>query len=187
MAQGGAERAGGSTIPSLLGWIGITALAAAIGGAAAANSREFYAALQRPAWAPPGSVFGPVWSVLYLLMAIAAWMVWRARRFIGARVALVVYLVQLVLNALWTWLFFAWHQGALAFVGVVLLWVAVALTLNMFWRVRRLAGALLVPYLAWVSFATALTYAVWRGNPGMLLTSTDQGADTPPPFFDTNQ
>jgi tryptophan-rich sensory protein len=113
-------------------------------------------------------VFGPVWSVLYLLMAIAAWMVWRARRFIGARVALVVYLVQLVLNALWTWLFFAWHQGALAFVGVVLLWVAVALTLNMFWRVRRLAGALLVPYLAWVSFATALTYSVWRANPGIL-------------------
>ena len=168
MAQGGAERAGGSTIPSLLGWIGITALAAAIGGAAAANSREFYAALQRPTWAPPGSVFGPVWSVLYFLMAIAAWMVWRARRFIGARVALVVYLVQLALNALWTWLFFAWHRGALAFVGVVLLWVAVAMTLNLFWRVRTLAGALLVPYLAWVSFATALTYAVWRGTPGML-------------------
>jgi len=168
MAQGGAERAGGSTIPSLLGWIGITAFAAAIGGAAAANSREFYAALQRPTWAPPGSVFGPVWSVLYLLMAIAAWMVWRARRFIGARVALVVYLVQLVLNALWTWLFFAWHQGALAFVGVVLLWLAVAMTLNLFWRVRTLAGALLVPYLAWVSFATALTFAVWRGNPGIL-------------------
>ena len=79
-----------------------------------------------------------------------------------------LFLVQLCLNVLWTWLFFAWHQGALALADIVLLWVAVAMTINMFWRVRALAGALLVPYLAWVSFATALTYAVWRGNPGIL-------------------
>ena len=168
MSRRGAEPVSAANTRGLLGWIAITALAAAVGGAAAANSREFYGALQRPAWAPPGSVFGPVWSVLYLMMAIAAWLVWRARRFVGARVALVLYVVQLVLNALWTWLFFAWHRGALAFAEVLLLWVAVSMTLNMFWRVRTLAGVLLVPYLAWVSFATALTYAVWRGNPGVL-------------------
>jgi tryptophan-rich sensory protein len=155
-------------IAGLLGWIAITAVAAAIGSIAAANSREFYEGLQRPGWAPPGSVFGPVWTVLYLAMAIAAWMVWKARNYVGARVALMVYLIQLALNALWTWLFFAWHQGALAFVGVVLLWIAVAVTMNLFRRVRPVAGTLMIPYLAWVTFATALTYAVWKANPGIL-------------------
>ncbi len=168
MAQGRVESVGGSTIPGLLGWIGITAVAAAIGSIAAANSREFYEALQRPSWAPPGSVFGPVWTVLYLAMAVAAWMVWKARNYVGARVALLVYLVQLALNALWTWLFFAWHRGALAFVGVVLLWIAVAMTMNLFRRVRPVAGTLMIPYLAWVTFATMLTYAVWKANPGIL-------------------
>ena len=167
-----AERVAGSrddpAIWGLLGWIAITAVAAAIGSIAAANSREFYEGLQRPTWAPPGSVFGPVWTVLYLAMATAAWMVWKARNYVGARVALVVYVLQLALNALWTWLFFAWHQGALAFVGVMLLWIAVAMTMNLFRRVRPMAGTLLIPYLAWVSFAAVLTYAVWRLNPGIL-------------------
>ncbi|MBP2648148.1 MAG: TspO and like protein [Gemmatimonadetes bacterium] len=167
-ARRGAGTLEGPSILGLLGWIAITAGAASIGGMAAANSREFYASLQRPEWAPPGSVFGPVWTVLYLTMAVAAWLVWRARSYVGARVAIGLFLVQLCLNILWTWLFFAWHQGALALADIVLLWVAVAMTINMFWRVRALAGALLVPYLAWVSFATALTYAVWKGNPGIL-------------------
>ena len=152
----------------LLGWITITAAAAGLGSIAAANSREFYDGLQRPAWAPPGSAFGPVWTVLYLLMAIAAWMVWRARNFVGARVALMLFVVQLVLNAFWTWLFFAWHQGALAFVEIILLWIAVAMTMNLFRRVRPMAGTLLIPYLAWVSFAAVLTYAMWKANPGTL-------------------
>ena len=155
-------------VRGLLVWLAVTAVAAAIGSIAAANSREFYESLQRPDWAPPGSVFGPVWTVLYLAMAVAAWMVWKARNYVGARVALLAYVVQLALNALWTWLFFAWHQGALAFVGVVLLWIAVAITMNLFRRVRPVAGTLLIPYLAWVTFATALTYAVWKANPGVL-------------------
>ena len=158
----------GPSILGLLGWIAITAAAAAVGSIAAVNSRDFYTNLQRPSWAPPQSVFGPVWSVLYLLMAIAAWLVWRARSFMGARVALALFLVQLCLNALWTWLFFAWHQGALAFVEVILLWIAVAMTMNLFRRVRPVASTLLIPYLAWVTFATALTYTVWRANPGIL-------------------
>lgn len=168
MSQRRAGASTGSTILGLLGWVAITAVAAAMGSAAAGNSREFYETLQRPSWAPPASVFGPVWSVLYLLMAIAAWMVWQHRRFVGARVALRFYLVQLALNALWTWLFFAWHLGALAFVGVILLWIAVAMTMNVFRRVRPMAGTLLIPYLAWVTFAAALTYAVWKANPGAL-------------------
>ena len=168
MAQRRAGLSKGASFLGLLGWIGITAAAAALGSAAAANSREFYEGLQRPSWAPPGSVFGPVWTVLYLAMAVAAWMVWRARNFIGARVALFLFLVQLLLNALWTWLFFAWHQGALAFIDVVLLWVAVAMTMNLFRRVRPMAGTLLIPYLAWVSFAAVLTYVLWKANPGVL-------------------
>ena len=158
----------GSSALGLVGWIAITAVAAAIGAAAATGSRVFYEGLQRPDWAPPGTVFGPVWTVLYLVMAVAAWMVWKARDFVGARVALMLFLVQLVLNALWTWLFFAWHQGALAFFEIILLWIAVAMTMNLFRRVRPMAGTLLIPYLAWVTFATALTYAVWKANPGIL-------------------
>lgn len=167
MAQRVAGR-NASAIVGLIGWLAITALAATIGSIAAGNSRQFYEGLQRPSWAPPGSVFGPVWTVLYLAMAVAAWMVWKNRDYVGARVALILFLVQLGLNALWTWLFFAWHLGALAFVEVLLLWIAVAMTMNLFRRVRPVAGTLMIPYLAWVSFAAALTYAVWKANPGLL-------------------
>ena len=167
------RRTGVSGISStlgLLGWIGVTAIAAAIGSMAVASSssQAFYEALQRPTWAPPGSVFRPVWMVLYLAMAVGAWMVWQARDYVGARVALIMFVVQLALNVLWAWLFFAWHQGALAFLDVLLLWLAVAMTKNLFRRVRPMAGTLLIPYLAWVIFATALTYAVWKANPGVL-------------------
>lgn len=152
----------------LAGWLVGSFAAAAVGGVASANAGGFYRQLARPGWAPPPWLFGPVWSVLYLLMGIAAWLVWRERGFRGARVALTLFVVQLAANALWTWLFFAWRRGALAFGEILLLWVLIAATIVAFWRVRRLAGALLVPYLLWVSFATALTWAVWRMNPGVL-------------------
>jgi tryptophan-rich sensory protein len=113
-------------------------------------------------------LFGPVWTVLYLLMAIAAWLVWRERSFDETRVALSLYMVQLVANALWTWLFFAWRQGAAAFGEVLVLWLLVAATALFFWRIRPIAAALLVPYLAWVTFAAALTFAVWQRNPALL-------------------
>jgi len=153
----------------LAGWLVVTAIAAVAGGAASVNARTYYAALVQPAWAPPGWLFGPVWTTLYVLMGVAAWMVWRVGGFGAARAALSLYLVQLVLNALWTWLFFAWHRGALAFAEIVLLWIVIAATLAAFWRVRPLAGALLVPYLLWVSFASALNYAVWQLNPERLM------------------
>src|SRR5687768_8315254 len=97
----------------LLGWTSLTFTAAALGAIATADARAFYAALAQPSWAPPGWVFGPVWSVLYGLMAVSAWLVWRERGFAGARTALVLFLVQLSANALWSWLFFAWRQGGL--------------------------------------------------------------------------
>ena len=118
----------------------------------------------RPAWAPPSSLFGPVWSVLYLLMAIAAWLVWKNDGFRQARGALGFFLAQLVANALWTWIFFAWRQGAAALGEIVLLWILIVATIVAFSRFSRLAAGLLVPYLLWVTFASALNFAVWRLN-----------------------
>lgn len=152
----------------LAGWVLGSFAAAAVGGVASANAGDFYQQLARPGWAPPPWLFGPVWSVLYLLMGIAAWLVWRERGFRGARAALTLFVVQLAANALWTWLFFALRRGALAFGEILLLWVLIGGTIMAFWRVRPLAGALLVPYLLWVSFAAALTFAVWRMNPALL-------------------
>jgi len=132
------------------------------------RASSFYAALSQPGWAPPGEVFAPVWTVLYGLMALAAWLVWRARGFAGARAPLGLFIVQLALNALWTWLFFAWRLGGLAFAEILLLLALIAATTVAFWRIRALAGALLLPYLAWVAFAAALNWATWQRNPEVL-------------------
>jgi tryptophan-rich sensory protein len=141
--------------------------AAAIGALATRRAPEFYAALSRPTWAPPASVFGPVWTLLYTLMAVAAWLIWKEKGFSGARVALGLFGVQLVLNALWSWLFFSWKRGLFAEIDVVALAALIALTIIAFWQVRPVAGALLLPYLLWVSYATALTFALVRRNPGV--------------------
>ena len=155
-------------IVGLVGWLVVSFIAAAIGGAASVQAGPFYAQLVRPDWAPPPSIFGPVWTALYALMGIAAWLVWRVGGFRAAQSALTLFLVQLALNALWSWLFFGWSRGALAFADVLLLWATIVATLIAFWRIRPLAGALLVPYLLWVSFASALNYSVWRLNPQVL-------------------
>lgn len=152
----------------LVALLGVTALAAIAGGLASAGSREFYAQLQKPSWAPPGWLFGPVWTLLYVMMAIAAWLVYLTRGPSGSRPLLTLYIIQLVVNALWTWIFFAWRMGAVALAEIILLWCLVGLTTVTFWKVRKAAGVLLVPYWLWVSFATALTFAVWRLNPTQL-------------------
>jgi tryptophan-rich sensory protein len=152
----------------LAGWLAVTFAAAAAGSIASTGSPEFYRALVRPEWAPPASVFGPVWSVLYLLMAIAAWLVWKERGWGGARVALSLFLAQLVGNAIWTWLFFGLRNGALAFGEILVLWILIVATLMAFWRVRPLAGLLFIPYLAWVTFASALTFTIWQNNRALL-------------------
>ena len=162
------EHSGARQWIGLAGWLAASYAAAAVGGVASARAGDFYQQLARPAWAPPSWLFGPVWTTLYLMMGIAAWLVWRQRGFRGARGALTLFVVQLAANALWTWLFFAWRRGALAFGEILLLWVLIVATLLAFWRIRPLAGALLVPYLLWVSFAAALTWSVWRLNPGLL-------------------
>ena len=155
-------------ILGLAGWLIVSFIAAGMGAAASVQAGPFYAQLVRPDWAPPAWVFGPVWTALYVLMGVAAWLVWRAGGFRAARSALTLFLVQLAANALWSWLFFAWHRGALAFADVLLLWVLIVATLIAFWRIMPLAGALLLPYLLWVSFASALNYSVWQLNPQVL-------------------
>jgi translocator protein len=162
------NRTAASQILGLVLWLGIAFGAAAIGAVASVDAGSFYAQLVRPAWAPPASAFGPVWSVLYLLMGIAAWLVWREQDASGRRAALALFIAQLCANALWSWLFFAWRKGAFAFVEVLVLLILIALTSAAFWRVRRLAGALMLPYLAWVCLASALTWSVWRSNPNLL-------------------
>lgn len=155
-------------ILGLIGWFVASFAASAIGAVASVQAGAFYGQLSQPAWAPPSSVFGPVWTVLYALMAISAWLVWRCGGMRKNRVALSLFLLQLSLNALWSWLFFAWHLGGLAFAEIVMLWLLIVATLVSFWRVRPLAGALLVPYLLWVGFASALNYSVWQLNPQVL-------------------
>ena len=146
----------------------VTYGAAALGGAGSASSVSFYDALHRPAWAPSPAVFGPVWTALYTLMAVSAFVVARDVGWRAALVPLAAYLAQLLLNAGWTWLFFAWHRGAGAFAEMIVLALVIVLNIVLFWRIRPIAGALLLPYLAWVCFATLLTWSVWRANPGLL-------------------
>ena len=155
-------------IIGLLGWLLLSFAAAAIGSIASIQAAAFYRQLAQPSWAPPSSVFGPVWSLLYALMGIAAWLVWREGGWRRQRGVLGLFVLQLAVNALWSWLFFGWHRGALAFADIVLLWLLIVATVIGFWRVRPLAGALLLPYLGWVGFATALNYAVWHLNPSTL-------------------
>ena len=155
-------------ILGLIGWLIVCFATSAVGAVASIQAKSFYSQLAQPAWAPPPSLFGPVWTVLYALMAIAAWLVWRSGGFRINRIALSLFLVQLAPNALWSWLFFAWHHGAFAFADIVLLWILIVATLVSFWRVRPLAGTLLIPYLLWVSFASVLNYSVWQLNPHVL-------------------
>lgn len=125
---------------------------------------EWYAALVKPSWNPPSTVFAPVWTTLYVMMGVAAWMVWRKAGFGGARGALALFFLQLILNGAWSYLFFGAHLPMVAFFEIVLLWLVILTTLVSFWRVRPVAGALLIPYLCWVGFAAALNFQLWRLN-----------------------
>ena len=152
----------------LVGWFAVSFAAGSVGAIASANAGLFYGQLSQPTWAPPAWLFGPVWSVLYALMAIAAWLVWRKHGFRGASGALWLFVTQLIANALWTWLFFGLHRGALALAEIAVLWLLIAASILAFWRLQRFAALLLVPYLMWVSFASALTWSLWRMNPMLL-------------------
>ena len=122
----------------------------------------WYASLQKPVWNPPNWLFGPVWTLLYASMAVAAWRAWRSPNV--PRGAMLLFSVQLVLNALWSWIFFGLHLPGLAFLEICTLLAGIAATTWLFARADRIAGALMLPYLAWVAFAAALNFALWRLN-----------------------
>jgi tryptophan-rich sensory protein len=143
----------------LLGFIVLTFLAPLAG--AFTPPGAWYQTLNKPSWNPPPWIFGPVWTLLYLGMAVAAWLVWKRG---GQGQALRLYLVQLALNAAWTPVFFGAHQLGAAFIVIVCMWIAIFLTQRAFQAVSRPAGLLLVPYLAWVSFASVLNFTLWRLN-----------------------
>jgi benzodiazapine receptor len=142
---------------------------AAIGAAASLDAEVFYRELSRPPWAPPGWLYGPVWTLLYLLIGFSGWLVWRVHGFRKARGAFILFFLQLAANALWPWLFFAWRLGGLAFAEILLLWSLIVATVSSFWRLgAKAAAVLLLPYLAWVTFAALLTFSIWQRNPGIL-------------------
>ena len=147
----------------LVGWLVVCFLPASL-GAAFFMPGEWYVALKKPAWNPPPWIFGPVWTSLYAMMAVAAWLVWKRGGFAARRGPLALFLTQLVLNAAWTPLFFGLHQPGFACAEIVSLWLAIAATLAAFRPLSRAAAWLLAPYLAWVSFAAALNFALWRLN-----------------------
>lgn len=127
---------------------------------------DWYKTVERPDWNPPSWVFGPVWTTLYILMGIAAWLVWKPAGFKdrGAGIALSLFAIQLVLNVAWSWLFFRMHEIGWAAVEIVVLWLALLATTIAFFRRSQLAGWLLIPYLGWVTFASFLTFTIWRMN-----------------------
>jgi len=140
-------------------------VAAALGGWLTSTSlTTWYPSLAKPRWNPPDWVFGPAWTTLYTMMAIAAWLVWRHRSRVKVMLPIALYAIQLALNVVWSGLFFAWQSPGAAFGEVLLFWLAILATLISFGRVDRWAGLLLVPYLAWVSFAAALNFEIWRLN-----------------------
>lgn len=148
---------------ALIGWLLLSFCAATLG--AFFMPGEWYAGLKKPSWNPPNWLFGPVWSALYTIMAVAAWLVWRRGGFPSQRAALSLFLLQLLFNALWSPLCFGARNLGFGLVDIVLLWLALTATVVAFYRAYRLAGALLVPYLAWVTFASALNFTLWRLNP----------------------
>lgn len=141
----------------------LVAFAAAFVGSQFAPG-EWYEGLAKPSWNPPSWVFAPVWSVLYLLIGVSGWLVWREAGFRDATPAFVAFFVQLVLNAAWSWLFFGLHRPGLALVEILVLWAAILVTAILFGRVSPLAGWLLAPYLAWVGFAAILNWKLWQLN-----------------------
>ena len=152
----------GRSLSALAGWLLLTFSASAT--AVFVSTGGWYAWLAKPSWNPPSWVFGPAWTILYAMMAMAAWRVWLYGGWAKQKVALSLFVAQWALNALWTPLFFGLHRPGWALVEILVLLAAILATIRTFWRVDRPAGALLLPYAAWVSFATALNWTIWRMN-----------------------
>ena len=149
-------------VRALVGWLALTFSAALTG--VFVSTEGWYANLLKPSWNPPNGVFGPAWTLLYTMMAVAAWLVWQRGGWKAQKRALGLYLTQWALNALWTPVFFGLERPGLALAEIGTLWLTVLATLISFWSVRRMAGTLMIPYALWVTFAAALNFAIWRLN-----------------------
>lgn len=148
---------------ALAGFILLCLAAGAIGGWATRPAiADWYRVIAKPDWTPPDWLFAPVWTLLYVMMAVAAWLVWQSRRNVAP--ALALFFVQLALNLAWSLIFFGLRAPGLAALEIAALWVFIVLTMVAFFRRVTAAGLLFVPYLAWVSFAAALNVAIWRLN-----------------------
>lgn len=146
---------------ALSGFAAAVIVVATIGGLGVSGTAAEYNGLKQPAWAPPSWLFGPVWTVLYAMIAVAGWLAWRR---VGFTRPLWLYAAQLALNAIWTPLFFGAGRYGLAFVDIAVLWLLIGATVAAFWRIRRAAAVLLLPYWAWVTYASALNLAIWLIN-----------------------
>ncbi len=161
----GAVRTRAGDLLGLGGFVALCLAILAIGGWVTADSvGTWYRTLHKPDFNPPDWVFAPVWTLLYLMIALAGWRVWRRVGLSGARAGMVAYLAQLALNLAWSFLFFGGRMIGIALAEIVLLLVAIGVNAVLFWRIDRLAGWLLVPYAAWVAFACVLNFALWRLN-----------------------
>jgi tryptophan-rich sensory protein len=125
---------------------------------------QWYRGLEKPSWNPPDYLFAPVWTILYILMGIAAGLVWVDLEAGKRLLPMAVFASQLMLNAIWSYLFFGIHRPDLAFIDIVAMWIMICFTIWLFRKVRRSAGALLIPYLLWVGFASVLNFQLWRLN-----------------------
>jgi len=155
-------------ILGLFGWLILCFSASFIGALGSMNAPTFYGHLDQPSWAPEPWLFGPVWTVLYTMMAISVWQIWRKGTLSENKWPLFVFIIQLILNALWSWVFFAWQLGGLAFAEIVLLGGGIVLTMSVFWKKDCIASILLLPYLLWVCFAALLNFTLWQMNPTIL-------------------
>ena len=165
MVSGGISRARRRDLLGLGGFVAVCLAISAIGGWVTAQTvGTWYRTLQKPDFNPPDWVFAPVWTLLYVLIAVAGWRVWRRRGFGGAPGAAAAYATQLALNLAWSFIFFAGRMIGAALADIVLLLAAIAITITLFRRIDRVAAWLLAPYGAWVAFAAVLNYALWRLN-----------------------
>ena len=154
-----------ASLVSLLPFVVVCFTAAGIGSLVTNSSvKTWYAELHRPAWTPPNWIFGPVWTALYLMMAISAWLVWREWSWSASRFALTLFGIQLALNILWSIVFFGWRKPGPAFGEILLLWMMIIATAVAFYPLSLLAAWLLLPYIAWVAFASYLNFLIWQMN-----------------------
>jgi tryptophan-rich sensory protein len=153
-------------LPAAAAFVAVSLMVGAIGGfATAASVATWYASLRKPPFNPPNAIFAPVWTTLYVVMALAAWRVWRRTGYRGkGRAPLTLYAVQLALNLAWSLIFFGMRAPGPALLEIIVLLAAIVATALAFWRVDRIAGFMFAPYLLWVSFATLLNFEVWRLN-----------------------